>query len=177
MTKKGAARGRGSHLSQAGIEMARSIGAESGPYKKVYTSGIPRTIETAIAMGFAVEGQIDALGCFPEGLDDEMGHNDRWKWEFPFRTFRKLVESGGAAFLMGDMQRDVWKKILEELPAGGTALVISHGRLIEAGLVTCFPAAPFEDWGPAFQHCEGARIHFKDDFSGLDLLRVAHGST
>ena len=54
-TKKGAARGKGSHLSAAGVTLARRIGAETGPFELVLTSTVPRTLETAIAMGYAVD--------------------------------------------------------------------------------------------------------------------------
>ncbi|MGP3969457.1 hypothetical protein [Streptomyces sp. 6N223] len=50
-TKKGAALGRGSHLSAQGVALARAVGAASGPFATVDTSASPRAIETAIAMG------------------------------------------------------------------------------------------------------------------------------
>ena len=60
-TKKGEARGKGSHLSQPGIDLARKVGETLGPYDLVLTSLIPRTVETAIAMGYAVDMQVDGL--------------------------------------------------------------------------------------------------------------------
>jgi hypothetical protein len=54
-TKKGEARGRGSHLSAEGVALAREIGSQIGPFDLVLTSHSPRTLETAIAMGFAVD--------------------------------------------------------------------------------------------------------------------------
>ncbi len=42
------------HLSQAGVDLARRVGAGTGPFDRVVTSQITRTLETAIAMGFAV---------------------------------------------------------------------------------------------------------------------------
>ncbi len=50
VTKKGPARGRGSHLSTQGVELARRVGAELGPIAYVLTSTSPRAIATAIAM-------------------------------------------------------------------------------------------------------------------------------
>lgn len=50
------------HLSQAGVEVARCVGASMGPFDCVVTSRITRTLETAIAMGFAVDEQLAALG-------------------------------------------------------------------------------------------------------------------
>ena len=53
-TKKGEGRGQGSHLSAEGVTLARQIGADLGPFDRVYVSTIPRTMETALAMGYAV---------------------------------------------------------------------------------------------------------------------------
>jgi hypothetical protein len=51
LTKKGAGRGRGSHLSQEGVELARSEGERLRHVRYVAVSESPRTLETAIAMG------------------------------------------------------------------------------------------------------------------------------
>lgn len=50
--------GGGSQLSQAGVDLARRIGATLGPYAQVVTTPVPRTRETAIAMGFAVDYEL-----------------------------------------------------------------------------------------------------------------------
>ena len=53
--------GGGSQLSQAGVDLARSLGATMGPFARVATSVVPRARETAIAMGFAVDYEIVTL--------------------------------------------------------------------------------------------------------------------
>ena len=55
LTKKNPVRGRGSHLSAEGVALARLVGASLGPFASVVTSASPRAIETAVAMGFAVD--------------------------------------------------------------------------------------------------------------------------
>ena len=52
-TKKGEGRGKGSHLSAEGVALARQVGGETGPFDLVLTSPVPRSLETAVAMGFA----------------------------------------------------------------------------------------------------------------------------
>ena len=53
------------------------------------------------------------------------------------------------------------------------ALVISHGSLIEVGLVACFPHGDHAAWGPPFDKCEGARLTYQDGaWVALELLRV-----
>jgi hypothetical protein len=83
LTKKGASRGRGSHLSHAGVDLARAIGTYSEDYD------------------------------------------------------------------------------------------ISHGRIIEAGLVAAIPQGNFAGWGPPFQHGEGVRLAYANGgFSVVQFLRV-----
>src|SRR5262245_19643470 len=50
------------HLSQAGIELAQRVGSKLGSFHRVVTSHITRTLETAVAMGFAVDEQWPVLG-------------------------------------------------------------------------------------------------------------------
>jgi hypothetical protein len=58
-TKKGIGRGRGSQLSQDGVLLAReiSIGRPNPDY--ILTTTVPRTLETALAMGFAVDACLE----------------------------------------------------------------------------------------------------------------------
>src|SRR5262249_15489848 len=156
-----------------GVALARRIGGEIGPFDLVLTSLVPRTLETAIAMGFAVNDQLEALGeLSPEALE-EIGHHERWAWEEPFITFAHFVRQGGATTRMGERQRKAWVRALDSVPSGGRVLIISHGRIIESGLVTCIPDGDFAAWGSSFRHCEGARITFAEGrFYGAQLLRV-----
>ena len=55
--------------------MARQIGDRIGrPFDLVLASHSPRTLETAIAMGFAVDEQLEALGDIPPGVMAEIGN-------------------------------------------------------------------------------------------------------
>ncbi len=172
-TKKGAARGKGSHLSAAGVALARRIGAESGPFDLVFTSTVPRALETAIAMGFAVDEQLDVLGDIPPGLREEVGHHDRWAWETPFVRFAELIAGGGATARLGEIQRETWVEALECVPPAGRVLIISHGTLVEAGLVTCIPHGDFAAWGLPFRHLEGVELQYEDgQFTAIRFLRV-----
>jgi len=107
-TKKGAGRGKGSQLSVEGIALAHAIGTETGPFDLVLTSQVPRTLETAIAMGFAVDDQLAVLGDLPPDVFDEIGHHDRWTWNDPFVRFAQLVAHGGPTARLGQRQHEVW---------------------------------------------------------------------
>jgi broad specificity phosphatase PhoE len=173
-TKKGEERGKGSHLSSEGVALARRIGGEIGPFDLELTSSVPRALETAIAMGFAVDDQPGALGDLSPEVLAEIGHYERWAWEEPFVTFAQFVRGGGPTTRMGERQREAWVRALESVPGGGRVLIISHGRIIEAGLVTCLPDGDFAGWGAAFRHCEGVRMRFEEGrFQGVQLLRVS----
>jgi broad specificity phosphatase PhoE len=172
-TKQGAGRGRGSHLSPEGVALARRIGGETGPFDLVLTSPAPRALETAIAMGFAVNDQLEALGDLSPAVVAEVGHHERWAWGEPFVRFAHLARQGGPTTRMGERQREAWVRALESVPSDGRVLIISHGRIIESGLVTCVPGGDFAAWGASFQHCEGVWLTFAGGrFQGVQLLRV-----
>lgn len=176
LTKKGEGRGQGSHLSQEGVALARELGEHAGPFDLVLTSLIPRTLETALAMGFAVDRQIEALGEIPPTVVDEIGHHDRWTWPQPFVQFASFVSQGGPTSKMANRQRALWQSALEEVPDNGRVLVISHGRVIESGLVACLPHGDFANWGHPFAHTEGFRLSYdQGEFTGVELLRLQAG--
>ena len=161
------------HLSQAGVDLARRVGAGTGPFDRVVTSRITRTLETAVAMGFAVDEQLAVLSEIEPDARTEAGHHDRWGWDEPFAAFARLVERGGATARLGRAQAEAWRAAVEAVPEGGKALVISHGSLIEVCAVTCFPSADHAAWGPPFDKCEGLRLAYEGDtWSGVELLRV-----
>lgn len=161
-TKKGEGRGKGSHLSAEGVRQARYIGETIGPFDLVLSSSIPRTLETALAMGFAVDDQITELGEIPLAVWDEIGHHERWDWDDPFGQFATIIAQGGATTTLGKQQKDIWIQAAQSVGSTGQVLIISHGRVIESGLVTCFPDADFAKWGRPFQHGEGVELSYTD---------------
>ena len=166
------------HLSQASVDLARRVGVGLGSFDRVVTSCVTRTLETAVAMGFAVDEQREVLGEIAPEVWAEVGHHERWEWDEPFAVFARLVRAGGATARLGRAQAEAWRAIARALPEGGRALVISHGRVIEAGAVTCFPDADHAAWGPPFGKCEGLRLVYEGDaWTALELLRVAGQSS
>ena len=49
------------HLTQAGVELAQRVGATMGRFDLVVSSPLPRAAETAIAMGYGVDREIEDL--------------------------------------------------------------------------------------------------------------------
>lgn len=175
-TKKGEQRGKGSHLSAEGVALARRIGTQPGPFDRVLTSPVTRTLETALAMGFAVDEQLEALGDLPLEVWEEIGHHERWTWTDPFVQFAHFVAQGGPTARLGERQRQAWVQALEAVPEQGSVLIISHGRIIEVGLVTCVPGGDFARWGVPFRHGEGVTLAYVAGcFSLLQLRRNVAG--
>jgi len=52
--------------------------------------------------------------------------------------------------------------VLDAIPDGSRALIVSHGGSIEPALVTCLPDVDHESWGQPFAHGDGVRLSFVD---------------
>lgn len=115
-----------SHLSPLGIEQARKARSGFERFDMVVTSPLPRAVETAVAMGFAVTRTHPGIQEIGERILDHVGWNEGYtawaaaRHEVP--VVHSYVEYVGS--LLGD-----W---LEELPDGGSLLVIAHGGIVEA---------------------------------------------
>jgi broad specificity phosphatase PhoE len=176
LTKKGPDRGRGSHLSAAGVALARLIGtrlaAEGPPVAYVLTSQSPRAIETAVAMGLAVDDALD----LPSGYDGGVAHHAQWSWDQPYVRYAELIGQDHGLAELAAAHRAAWLRALTVIADGQLALVISHGGAIEPTLVTCLPDADHASWGAPFGHCDGARLGFDGErFASLEFRRADRG--
>jgi broad specificity phosphatase PhoE len=157
----------GQHLSQAGVALARQVGETMGPFDRVITSTAPRALETAIAMGFAVDEQYEALGEMGRDVDEEL------QWPASFVEVARIIGRGKAAAKFARAQAKLWRSIASSLPDGGRALVVTHGGIIEAAAIGCLPGADHATWGPACDYCEGLRLAFDgESFTDAEVLRV-----
>jgi len=156
-TKKGAERGMGSHLSAEGVALARLVGGGLGPVDRVYVSPYPRTMETALAMGFAVDESREFLCGYVPG---EFEHHDQWGWEEPYVRFAELLRAETTLAQRAAADARLWEDMLTAAPAGGRVLIVSHGGAIEPTLVACLPDADHRAWGIPFSHCDGAHLTF-----------------
>jgi broad specificity phosphatase PhoE len=170
VTKKGSARGPSSLLSQEGVDLARLVGRSLGTFASVTTSASPRAIETALAMGYAVDDTVD----LPSGyLPGRIDHHDQWHWPEPHRKYAELLAQLPELAAVADAHRALWIRLLAAVPEGAAVLVVCHGGGIEPALVSCLPHADHGSWGPPFGHCDGARLCFdRGSFVGIDFHRV-----
>jgi broad specificity phosphatase PhoE len=170
--KKGSERGSGSYLSREGVSLAQQVGASTGPFAYVLATPIPRTVETAIAMGWAVDEVVDV------GLDDafweEAGRYDHWTWDEPFSSYREAIAAGGSVARVGAAQRETWLSALDRISEGDAVLAVSHGHAIESGLVTCIDEIQTDVGAGPFEPCEGFRCTYADGaFINAEILRLS----
>ncbi len=157
----------GQNLSRAGVELARRVGNSMGPFERVITSTIPRAYETAVAMGFAVDEQLEQLAMIDEGVEDEIA------WDAGFAGWGAAYQRGGAVTRCANKHAAFLREVAAALPPGGAALVVSHGGIVEAQAVGCLPDADHMAWGGACSWCEGVRLTFDGEkFVSGEVLRV-----
>src|SRR5438094_416756 len=126
------------HLIQRGVEMARRLGKKLGPFDRVVSSPLPRCVETAVAMGFAVdEDRPELAGADVRG--ESFPEMDAVDWDDGYAAFARLYARGGPFAAFADGQAAVWRQIARSLPEDGHGLVVGHGGFIEAGAVACGP--------------------------------------
>jgi broad specificity phosphatase PhoE len=157
LTSKGAARGRGSHLSAPGVALARLVGGSLGPFATGVTSASPRAVETAVAMGFAVDDTAELPSGYVAG---EVEQHEQWRWPRPYRRYAELIARAGGLAAVAEAHRILWTRVVAAVPEGAGALVVCHGGGIEPGLVACLPDADHGSWGAPFGPCDGARLGF-----------------
>jgi broad specificity phosphatase PhoE len=161
------------HLIQRGVEMARTLGAQLGPFDRVVTSPLPRCIETAVAMGFAVREERPELAGEDGRGESVPGLPDGFDWDGGYAGFGRLLGESGPFARFAHEQAALWLAIARALPEGGRALIVGHGGAIEAGAVAAFPNADHAAWGRTARHCEGVLVGVEDGrFVSIEILRV-----
>jgi broad specificity phosphatase PhoE len=154
------------HLSQIGVELARRVGNGLGRFDRVVTSTVPRAFETAIAMGYAVDEQIERLSMMGDEVTAVIS------WNAGYAAWAQAAQDDPVVALYTQALGLVLRSIVQVVPAGGRALIVSHGGIVEAGTIGCLPPGmPIA--GAACGYCEGARLTFDDEIvTQVEMLRV-----
>lgn len=142
------------HINAMGVRIARKIGNDLSAYHLVVTSPKKRAVETAVAMGFAVEETTDALKDVPLEV------NERIPYDRGFGPFAELIPRDPVVQAYVRKLRDFHLRLLEQLPEGGRALLVSHGGVVEWSALSVFEKAA--KWGKAVDKCEGVRLVFEN---------------
>jgi broad specificity phosphatase PhoE len=157
----------GIHLNQSGVTLARLVGQDLGPFDRVVTSTVPRAFETAIAMGFAVDEQVELMSGYGDDVEHEV------PWPQSFAAYAKAVRRGGEAERYANQLAGYYAGLADYLADGRAALVINHGGILELGVVASCPNADYESWGWAADCCEGARLYWEaGKCVNAEVLRV-----
>lgn len=157
----------GEHLSQAGVTLARLTGEGLGPFDGVITSKLPRAVETAIAMGFAVDEQDPLLNPYARAVDKEV------PWPASFAEYAAAVDRGGATWKYARQLLQLLTQLAEDLEDGRAVLLVSHGGVAEIAAVACLPDADHTAWGESLDVCEGVRLFWESGkFENAEILRV-----
>lgn len=146
-TKKGDARGLGSHLSADGVAAARNVGSASGRFSSVVTSTSPRTLETAVAMGFAVDDLVEMPNPAVTGLVEF--HAWRY-WPDPFTVLADLARSNAAFGDYAAEQAALVRSVLHAAPGGGPVLFVGHGGWLETTVAALAPSDALASIGGSF---------------------------
>jgi broad specificity phosphatase PhoE len=158
----------GDHLNQPGVTLARFVGQNLGPFDRVVTSTLPRAIETAIAMGFAVDEFNETMSSYGSAVEREA------PWPLSLAGYAEVIRNGGAAAHYANQLVAVYTKLADYLMDGRAALVINHGGIAEMGAVACLPDADHFAWGSHFDFCEGIRLLWDNGkFLDGEVLRVS----
>jgi broad specificity phosphatase PhoE len=158
----------GEHLNQPGVTLARLVGENLGPFDRVVTSTLPRAIETAIAMGFAVDELNELMGS--TGMDVEL----EAPWPLFPAEYADVIRKGKAAARYANQLKAVYTRLADFLMDSRAALVINHGGIAEMGAIACLPDADHRSWGAHFDYCEGIRLFWEGGkFVDGEILRVS----
>jgi len=163
----------GQHLSQWGVDLARRVGEDLGPFDQVVTSPLPRCIETAITMGFAVNTTIEELAG-DDGLGESFPCMSEIDWEAGYAGFAYCLKTLAPLAAFVEKQAKLWRTIVEAVPEGGRALLVGHGgAFLDGAAVFCLPEDDHRAWGAVSSYCEGVRLHFEaGKFTQAEILRV-----
>ena len=160
-----------SHISQGGVDLARRVGEGLGKFDRVVTSTLPRAFETAIAMGYAVDEQIEQLGIMGDEVQAVV------QWNAGYAAWARAAANSPVVGIYTQSLAEVWRPIVRALPENGRALIISHGGIVEAGTVGCLPPATRTTYGSACSYCEGVRLTFDGEaVVNVEMLRVEQSS-
>lgn len=158
----------GDHLNQSGVTLARWVGQAAGPFDRVVTSTLPRALETAIAMGFAVDEQAELMNTYGRDVEKEA------PWPLSFAEYAEAAKRGGAAAKYARKLAKYYAGIMNHISESRSALAVNHGGVVELGVAGCLPDFDFSSWGGPVEYCEGARLLWDEGkFVNGEALRVA----
>ncbi len=144
-----------------------------GPFAYVVASLVPRTLETALAMGFAVDELVEMGGGGWEQATAEIDHRSLRTDKDLYLRYLDRFAANGSVTEVGRQQAAIWEQAVSRIEDGEAALVVSHGGLIEPALIAALPPDwDHSRWGRGFDQCEGVRLTWDGRFTDALPLRL-----
>lgn len=154
------------HLIREGVILARQLGESIGPFELVVSSTAPRAIETAVAMGFAIDREQELISRLPDPVDEIL--------PFP-QPFLAYYDARNQPAVAAHLQAlgGFYTELAESLQDGGAALVVCHGGIVELSAIACVPGADYQTFGLQIECCEGVRVVWdQGNFIDVRVLRL-----
>jgi broad specificity phosphatase PhoE len=145
------------NLTNEGIARVKQASACNRSYAHVVTSPIPRAIQTAVAMGHAVDEEDWTLGSMGALVGESI------IFDAGFAAIQHAIRTDRTAGLYAELQALQLRHHLTQVEPGESVLVVSHGGIAEAGVIGLLPDVDLSGFGPSLDYCEGARLEFVDD--------------
>ncbi len=155
-------------LTQQGVTLARMLGEKMGRFNRVVTSPLPRAIQTAVAMGFAVDATAELLAGTEMGIQLECPFGSSFS-EYAQAARKKNSPDWQYARALADF----YHKLVDALPDHGSALVINHSGVVEMSAAACLPKDNLDFLGDYVLYCEGVRLSWDNGaFTSAEIIRV-----
>ena len=154
-----------SHLSQAGVEQARSMSSNFQRFDFVVTSPLPRAFETAIAMGFAVDITNPGIQEHSEEIMRDV------VWDAGYAAWATAYQTKASVIAYVDHVTSLLKIWLCKVPDDGALLVVTHGGIVEAMATGLSPGDDLVTLGKVADYVEGFEAT-GDDSEGYRLTAI-----
>lgn len=157
----------GARLSAAGTDLAHFAGSYMGQYDRVITSEHPRAFETAIAMGYKVDGYKEGLGHLPQNILEKLN----WPNSLQAISIVTLADPDCVEFSV--RQASLWHACLNNMQEESRSLIISHGGIMELGALGCLhPTLHVPEEDP-FGYCEGLNLTYEGSTcTSVEFIRM-----
>lgn len=150
--------GKNPHISEEGLKKAQEIGKNLPTFDTVLSSASIRSIETTIAMGYAITDTIDFKDAVPKVASTEEEQQG-------FDTFIGYFHSINNSPYFKEFNTNLVTLLTNKLSpykSNDRILLVSHGGVIETSTIGFLPSLNYSEWGSNVIHCHGVKLLFKD---------------
>jgi broad specificity phosphatase PhoE len=155
----------GDNLNAGGVARAGKASARNRAFALVVTSPVTRAVQTAVAMGHAVDEDDWTMATMG-------GSMNAFPWQDGFAAMQRAIRENPVAAAYATHQTAQLRYWLSRIEPGEALLVVSHGGIAEVGIIGLLGDVDVSGFGPSLDTCEGARLEFdRDRVTHVDLLR------